>query len=572
MSKNDEVAQRFEEMADLLEAKDVDFKPRAYRRAAERIRDIGRPIEVIAGDGVEALTKFDDIGDAIASKIVEYLEEGRIEELEELKAEIPVDMDALLRVEGLGPKRIGTLYRSLGITDLEDLEAAAKAGDIQTVDGFGQKTETNILERIPFAKAAAKRHLLVDGMEAAEEIVAELSDDPSVIRCSIAGSIRRWRPTVGDVDLLVATESPTSVIETIEVSEAVETVLESGEQKARVRSPDGVSMDFRFVEASSFGAALQYFTGSQAHNVQLRRRAIDRDLTVNEYGVFTDDGTNVASETESAVYDAVDLPLIEPELREGRGEIEAAAAGALPDLIDVDDIRGDLHVHTTWSDGTVDIETMVEAAADIGHDFVAITDHAPGAGVRSDITVDIEDVYAQREAVMTVRSDATIRVFHGLEANIEPDGGIDLPDDLLQELDIVIASPHAALGQDTETATERLIAAIEHPQVDIIGHPTGRKLGQRPGLELDVEAIVQAAAVNDVALEVNSHPVRLDLEGGPVKRAVDAGVPVAINTDAHRPEELSLQRFGVHTARRGWAEASDCLNTLSPSRLDSWLE
>lgn len=571
MRRNEEVAQRLEEMADLLEAQDVEFKPRAYRRAAERIRDLGQPVEVLADAGEEALTDVEDVGGAIAAKIIEYLDTDQIEELEELKEELPVDMEALQRVEGLGPKRIGALYDALEITTLEELEAAAEAGHIQEVEGFGAKTESNILERIPFAKEAAKRHLLVYGVEVAEEILAELEADSAVKRCSVAGSIRRWLPTVGDVDLLVATEDPTAVRETIEASENVATILEAGESKARVRSKEGVSVDFRFVDAGSFGAALQYFTGSKDHNVQLRSRAIDRGLKINEYGVFTADDSRIAGDTEESMYEAVDLPYIEPELREARGEIEAAAADALPVLLEDEDIRGDLHMHTTWSDGATDIEGMVQAAADAGHDYVAITDHAPGAGVRGDITIDLDDIERQQAEIESVREGAPIRVYHGLETNIESDGSIDFPGELLSDLDVVIASPHAALSQDSETATERLVQAIEHPQVDIIGHPTGRKLGQRPGLDLDLGPVVQAAATHEVALEVNSHPVRLDLEGLGVKQAIEAGAPVVISTDAHRPGELSLIRFGVRTARRGWAEAADILNTRSPAELDAWL-
>ena len=572
MSRNEEIADQLELMADLLDAMDVEFKPRAYRRAAERLIELDRPVESIAAEGTDALEDLDDVGSAIAEKIVEYLETGSIAELEELKQELPVDMSALTRVEGLGPKRVGALYRALEITDLETLEAAAEAGEIQAVDGFGEKTEANILERIPFAKEAAKRHLLVYGMEVAESILTDLNEDPSVKRCSTAGSIRRWLPTVGDVDLLVATADPDSVITTIEASDTIDELLESGDRKARARSIDGVSVDFRFVHDADFGAALQYFTGSKDHNVQLRRRAIKRAMKINEYGVFTEDGTRIAGETEEEVYAAVDLPVMPPEIREGRGELEAAEAGELPTLVEPTDLRGDLHTHTDWSDGGASIDEMLKAAAAFGHEYLAITDHAPGAGVRSDITVPIDEIDAQRAAIEVAREAVDIEVLHGVEANIEADGSIDLPMELLESLDIVIASPHAALSQDSETATERLITAIEHPAVDLIGHPSGRKLGQRPGLDLDVEAIVEAAAREDVALEVNSHPVRLDMEGSAVRLAIDAGAPVVISTDAHRPTEYELIRFGVYTARRGWAETDDILNTRSWTELKAWLD
>ena len=570
MSRNDDVADRLEEMADRLEAQDVEFKPRAYRRAAERIRELDRPIEDVASTGTEALEALEDIGTAIAEKIVEYLESGEIAELEELKADLPVDMAGLTRVEGLGPKRVGVLYRALAITDLDELEAAAKAGAIQEVSGFGAKSEANILERIPFARQAAKRHLLVHGVEVAESVIDTLHGSEAVESCSVAGSIRRWLPTVGDVDLLVATTDPGAVLDRIQSSDAIEALLEAGERKARARSVSGVNVDFRFIDPSQFGAALQYFTGSKDHNVLVRRRAIDRGLKINEYGVFRGE-ERIAGETEADVYATVDLPLFEPEIRQGRGEIEAADAGSLPTLVDHPDIRGDLHVHTRWSDGVASIEEMATAAADRGYAYLAITDHAPGSGVRADITVSVDDLRRQRDDVVAAAESVDIELLHGIEANIEPDGSIDLPDDLLAELDLVVASPHAALTQDGATATERLITAIEHPYVDIIGHPTGRKLGQRPGLDLDLAAVAEAAAAADVALEVNSHPVRLDLEGSAVRRVIEAGGVVAVSTDAHRVDELRLVRFGVHTARRGWAEATDVINTWSLDRLVEWL-
>lgn len=560
MSTNTIVAARLDEFADLLEAKDVEFKPRAYRRAAEQVRDYPRPIEAVAAEGTDALTEIEGVGNAIAEKILEYLERGSIEELDELRDELPVDMDALTRVEGLGPKRVGALYRALNIRDLDDLARAAEAGRIQTVDGFGAKTEANIVERIPFARQAAERHLLSVARPIADDMLTRLGAIDAVIDSEVAGSIRRWLPTIGDVDILVATDRPKTVVDAIESFEFVAGVIEAGERKASIRTTEDVRVDFRFVERSSFGAALQYFTGSKDHNVQIRQRAIDRGWKVNEYGVFEGE-RRLAGSTEAEVYDALDLPWIPPEMREARGEVELAEADRLPALLEEGDIQGDLHMHSTWSDGGVTIAEMVAAAEATGYAYLAITDHATGPGVVADTGVPDDALLEQAADIDAARADADIEIFHGVEANISPDGDISVRDDVLDALDIVIASPHAALGQDRETATNRLLSAIEHPHVDIIGHPTGRKLGRRPGLPIDMERIAEAAAEAGVALEVNSHPIRLDLAGEAVHTAIEHDVSIVISTDAHVPQELDLMRYGVHTARRGWATAANVLNT-----------
>ncbi|MEF8851430.1 MAG: DNA polymerase/3'-5' exonuclease PolX [Haloarculaceae archaeon] len=568
MSRNDEVANRLEEFAALLEARDVEYKPRAYRQAAENVRDHPRAVEDLAAEGEDAVAEIDGVGDAIAAKVVEYVETGEIAELEDLREDLPVDMDALTRVEGVGPKTVGSLYEALGVRTLDDLQAAAENGEIREVSGFGAKTEENILENLEFAREAAQRELLGRARPRGEDVVAYLDEQSAVERVDLAGSLRRWKETIGDVDVLVGSENGAGVVDALTEWPAADSVIEAGDTKASVRS-EGIRVDLRVVAPEEFGAALQYFTGSKDHNVALRNRAIERDLKMNEYGTFdisaVEDpgvdqraGERVAGETEAGMYAALDLPLIPPELRENSGEIEAAAEGELPDLVAEDEIRGDLHVHTDWSDGSHSVAEMVEGAAAFGHDYVAITDHATGPGMVGGVGVPDEELREQVAAVREVAGDVDIEVFAGVEANIATDGSLSVADDLLADLDVVVASPHAALDGD---GTDRLVAAAEHPAVDVVGHPTGRYLNQRAGLDVDVERLATAAAAHGTALEVNADPRRLDLGGAAVRTTVEAGATIVVDTDAHGPHRYELVRYGVHTARRGWAETADVLNT-----------
>jgi len=568
MSRNDEVADLLEEFADLLEAQDVEYKPRAYRDAAENIRELSVAIEGLAADGQDAVAGIDGVGDAISSKVVEYFETGEIEELEQLRAELPVEMDALTRVEGVGPKTVGTLYEELGIQTLDDLEEAAEAGEIRDLYGFGAKTEQNILEGIEFAREAHERQLLARALPRADRVLDFLTGVDAVERVELAGSIRRRRPTVGDVDVLVGSADGEAVVEAFTGWEAPERVIEAGTGKASVRLED-VRVDLRVVAPAEFGAALQYFTGSKSHNVAVRNRAIERDLKVNEYGVFDISGVadpdagqrvgeRVAGPEEEGVYDALDMTWVPPELREDRGEVAAAAADELPDLVTHEAMRGDLHVHTTWSDGAATVAEMVEAAAAVGHEYVAITDHATGPGMVGGVGLDDAELREQLPAIREVGDDADIEVLAGVEANIGADGEISVGDDVLADLDLVVASPHAGLDGD---GTDRLVAAAEHPEVDIVGHPTGRQLNRRAGLTVDVEQLARRATEHDTTLEINANPWRLDLRGRAVQTAIDAGATVAIDTDAHAPAGYEHIRYGVDTARRGWAEADDILNT-----------
>lgn len=584
MSRNDELASRFEEFADLLEAQDVEYKPRSYRRAAENVRGYPEPIENLAANGEEAVKGIEGIGDAIAAKVVEYVETGEIEELEELRAELPVEMAALTNVEGIGPKTVGTLYRELGVRDLDDLAAAAENGEIRELSGFGEKTEANIRSGIAFARTAQERQPLGEVRPLGEDLLEYLDRVEEAGHCELGGSSRRWRATVGDLDVLCASDDAGTVVQAFTDWERADSVIEAGSAKASVRV-DGTRIDLRVVTPTEFGSALQYFTGSRDHNIALRNRAISRGLKINEYGVFdvseVDDpdasqrvGERIAGETDESVYEAVDLPFIPPELREDRGEIAAAVNGELPDLIAESDVRGDLHTHSAWSDGANSIAEMVRGAEAFGHEYVCLTDHASGPGIPGDTGLSDEELREQVGEVEAVReriadAGSDIEVLHGVEANVGSDGSISVADDLLAELDLVVASPHSALDGD---GTKRIIQAISHPEVDIIGHPTGRQLGRRPGMDLDVDRVADAAAEHGTALEVNANPRRLDLRGSAVQAAIETGATIVIDTDAHRPASYSLVRYGVHTARRGWAEASDVLNTWPYDDLKEFLD
>ncbi|WP_143420889.1 helix-hairpin-helix domain-containing protein, partial [Halorubrum halodurans] len=565
MSRNDEVAALLEEFADRLEATGVEYKPTAYRRAAENVREHPTPIEDLAADGEDAVSEVDRVGDAIAAKIVEYVETGEIAELEALREELPVEIGALTAIEGVGPKTVGTLYEALAITTLDEMEAAAEAGEIREVKGFGAKTEESIRENLPFARESQERTRLGDARPVADDALAYLADIEGVARVEVCGSIRRWKDTIGDIDLLVASDEREPVVDAFVDWPAADATIEAGTGKASVRA-DGTRVDLRIVADAEFGAALQYFTGSRAHNVAVRNRAIDRGLKLNEYGLFdvrdvADPdagrrvGERVAGETEAGVYDALEMAYVPPELREDTGEVAAAAAGELPDLVDSDDLRGDLHTHTDWSDGGFTIREMIAAAAERGHEYHAVTDHAAGPGVFGNVGLEAAEIADQAAAVAEAADavDADVEVLHGIEANIDADGGITTDDATLADLDVVVASPHAALDSDPDAATERLVRAVEHPEVDVLGHPTGRLINERRGLDPDMERVAAAAASEGVAIEVNANPARLDADGAAVRAAVEAGATVAVNTDAHAPRELDNARYGVHTARRGWA-------------------
>ncbi len=558
--KNREIARILYEMADLLEIKGEDFKPRAYRRAAINIESLGVDIEELYKKN--ELEKIPGVGKSIAEKIKEYIETGTIKKWEELKKEIPVDIESLSSVEGVGPKMIKVLYEKLGVKNIDDLERVAKQGRIRRLKGFGVKTEKKILEAIEFARKKYGRFILGYVLPEANQIVEFLK--PYVSRISLAGSIRRRKETIGDVDILAVSEEPERAMDMFTSMKGVETVFARGTTKSSVRV-NGIQVDLRIVEAESFGSALQYFTGSKEHNIALRKIAIKRGWKLNEYGLFEGD-KKIAGEKEEEIYKKLGMEWIPPELRENRGEIEAAMMHALPELIDYRDVKGDLHTHTKWSDGANSIEEMAIEAKKLGHEYIAITDHAGRLKVAG--SMDEEDIRKQAEEIERVRKKLDgIEIFHGVEANIMKDGSIDISNEVMKELDFVIASIHSAFRMDEKEMTARIIKAMENEYVKIIGHPTGRILMKRDAIKFDIDAVLNAAKDNNVVMEINAYPERLDLNDINVKLAIEHGVKLSIGTDSHNKEHLRYYELGVAVARRGWAEKKDIINSMDASSL-----
>jgi len=555
--KNELVARILFEIADLLVLDGVSFKPQAYRRAAETVASLHEPIEDLVADSRHAA--LPGVGGAIAKKIVEIVETGHLAYHDELKRKLPIDLYALTRVDGVGPKTARLLYETLGVRSLADLERAARNGEIRAVKGLGEKTETKILRGLDEARHVDGRILLGGACSLAQTLIDRLEATGVFERIAVAGSLRRGRETIGDLDLLAIAADPTTASDAFVGLPDVAEILAHGTKKSSVRLSDGVQVDLRIVPPASFGAAMQYFTGSKDHNVALRKRAVARGWKLNEYGLYDGDGRALAGGEEAGVYEALGLPFVLPELREDQGEIEAAGRGGLPDLVEIGDLRGDLHVHTDASDGRASLAEMVGAAQAGGLKYVAITDHALFSEVIRGLTAD--DLRRQIDEIdaLNERLDG-FRVLRGIEANIQPDGSLDVPEKLLDALDVVVASVHSHFRQSHETMTARLVRACESEFVDILGHPTGRKMGERPPVDADWDAVFEAAAAHGTAMEINANPIRLDLHADLVRRAIAAGARLAINTDAHVPEHFDFIHLGVVTARRGWATKDDVLN------------
>ena len=560
---NRKVAEILYEVADLLELEGVEFKPRAYRRAAQAVESCPVPIEDLVREG--RVTELPGVGKSIAEKIEEIVKTGKLRYHEELKKKLPVDLRALTQVEGVGPKTAKLLYEYLGVRNLDDLEKAAREGRIRTVPGLGPKVEEKILRGLAEARKTEKRVLLGYALPLAEGIRDKLKGSGLFKAVEIAGSLRRGKETIGDIDILGISDRPEEASDLFASLPDVEEVLAKGPKKTSVRLSDGIQVDLRIVPEESFGAALQYFTGSQAHNIRLRERAVSMGLKLNEYGVFRGK-ERVAGRTEEEVYGAVGLPWIPPELREDQGEIQAAEEGKLPKLIGLKEVRGDLHVHTHWSDGKGSIADMVEAARALGYEYIAIVDHFRFA--QAIPGMDPDDLVRQMEEIRELnRKLDGFRVLSGVEANILPDGSIDVPKEILRELDIVVAAVHTQMRMPKSQMTKRIIAAIENEDVDVIAHPSGRLIGERSPFEVDWEEVFRQAAKYGTALEINANPQRLDLCAEHIREAVEMGVKLVLGTDAHHPDHLRFMRYGVLTARRGWAEVEDILNTLPPAKL-----
>ena len=568
---NKDAADLLDAFADVLELRGANqFRVRAFRTASRRVDGLTVDLsELVASDSLETVQ---GIGKGIAGFLREFVTTGRVAEYEELRAEIPSGVFDMLRVPGLGPKTAATLYAKLQITSIDELEAAARANELAQVRSIGAKRQARLLRELQRFRERMARHLLGDVLPLAERLAAHVREAPGVAAATYAGSLRRMRETIGDLDILAAADDPDPVMRHFVEHEAIAEVLASGSTKTRALVANNLQVDLLVVPPASYGAALVYFTGSKEHNIELRHRALATGLSLNEWGLDeVETQARRSAPSEADVYGALGLPVIPPELRESRGEIAAAADGALPDLIELFDIRGEFHGHSLWSDGAASIAGMVESARVAGYAFIGITDHSGSLQVANGLSP--ERIRAQRAEIEQARAEfPEISVLHGSEVEILADGSLDYDDALLAELDVVVASIHSNFNQPRETMTARLIAAIRNPQVDVIGHPTGRMLGYRDGYDFDLDAVLTAAAETGTAMEINASPERLDLDDVMARRAMELGVPISINSDAHRPESYAYMRYGVATARRAWLTAGDVLNTMTPEALTAWLE
>jgi DNA polymerase (family 10) len=552
------IARILGEVADLLEIKSENpFKIRAYRNAAETVAHLGTPIASLSPEERRGIP---GIGKDLATRIGELIETGSSPYHQELLQEFPPSVLDLLRLQGVGPKTVALLYQGLGIHTLDDLEAAARDGRIRSLKGMGAKKEALILKALEERQRFAGRRLMAEGSEVASALAASLREHAPDAAITVVGSLRRGCETCGDLDF-VAAGAPPTLMETFTGYKLVERVLARGDTKSSVLLWGGFQADLRLVGREHLGAAMQYFTGSKAHNIALRDRAIGLGFKLNEYGLYrTDDGTVVAGADEESIYRALGLAWIPPELRENRGELEAAAAGTLPRLLAFEDLQGDLHMHTTATDGRADIETMARAAQAAGLRYIAITDHSQSLAMANGLDERRALAHAADVRAMNGRLDG-ITLLAGIECDIRSDGSMDLADDCLAQLDIVIASIHSAFTMDEAQMTDRVLRAIENPWVDVIGHPTGRLILKREGYKLGLDRIMHAAAAAGVALEINSQVDRLDLSDVHARMARERGVKIMIDSDAHSPAGLAALRFGAVTARRAWLEPADVLNT-----------
>ena len=582
MLTNREIADIFEKCANLLQLKGESIhRYLAYQRAAETIRELPRDLHAISAE--KGLVDLPNIGKTLAEKIDEMLTTGKLSFYEKLITEIPVGLIDIMNINGVGPKKAMLFYKELGVTTVEALKQAGEAGKLRNLAGMGEKSEKKVLEGIESLSRQTGRISIGIALPSAQAILTELLGLPNVLEGALAGSIRRGKPTIGDIDILIAVadmaHSPAIMTHFVNMPQ-VARILGQGETKSSIELHNGVQADLRVLVKEKWGTALNYFSGSKEHNVRMRQLALVKGLSLNEHayspvdgdGNINEDAPKIFCDTEEAVYTQVGLPFIAPELREDAGEIEAAQRGELPNLITINDIKGDLHMHTTYSDGIASVQQMAEEAYVRGLQYIVITDHSRSLGIANGLS--IERLLAQQAEVRQVDAlmAGKIRIFHGTEMDINADGGLDYPDDILAQLDFVIASLHVSLRQDRAQITQRLLNAIQNPHVDMIGHPTARYIPDREPVDADMDAVFESAKAHGKVLEINANPRRLDLDASYVRRAVDMGILLAINTDAHQPNHFDLMPYGIMTARRGWAEAKNVLNTRPVADFIQWME
>lgn len=567
---NDQISAMFREIADILDIKGENpFKVRAYRKAQDAIRGLSEDLEKIQAEG--RLLGIEGIGKGIAEKIDDLFATGHMSYYEEARSSIPVGLLDILNVPGLGPKKVKLVWDKLGISTLDQLDRAARSQQLRELPGMGAKSEANILNGIAIVQQGLERKTLGEATLLADEIIRAIEDVPGVKRLVPAGSLRRGRETIGDIDILAVADVSEDVMARFTSLDIVEEVLAHGPTKSSVRTHKGMQVDLRVVPDESFGAALHYFTGSKQHNIHMRSLAQKQSLKLNEYGVFDADDNSVAGAAEKDVFSALGMDYIPPEMREDTGEIEVALEHKIPRLLETSDIRGEVHAHSTYSDGHNTIEEMARAAQSRGYEYIVITDHSKSLTVANGL--DEKRLREQAEEIAEVNKKLKqFRVFHGTEVDILADGQLDLSDDALARLDFVIASVHSRFRQSEQTMTDRICTAIENPHIDAIGHPTGRLINRRPAYELDIERMLQAAAETGTALELNAHYMRLDLKDTHLRRARDLGVMICIGTDAHVTHEMDMFRYGVVTARRGWLEPENVLNTKPLKEFLAWLD
>jgi len=562
---NSDVERMFNELADLLDIEGANpFRVRAYRNGARAISGLTRSVSDLVQEG-EDLSRYQGIGKDLAQKIKEAVETGRLQSLDEAKERVDPALRTLMNIQGLGPKRIKALHEKLGITSAEGLRKAAQEGRIKSLSGFGAKTEQSILEELERFQGEEKRFSLAEVEDVAASLESFLEGIQGVDQVTVAGSYRRRKETVGDLDILVTAEKDSRATDHFVNHEDVVDVLSHGETRSSVVLRSGIQVDLRVVPEESYGAALHYFTGSKAHNIAVRKLGLDKGYKVNEYGVFEGD-RQVAGRTETEVYAAMGLAYMEPELREDRGEIQAALEGALPELLREEDLRGDLHAHTEATDGKGSLADMAEAALELGYEYLGITDHTQHLTMTGGL--DPDRLARQVEAIDEVNERMEgITLLKGTEVDILEDGSLDLPDWILERLDFCVCSVHSKFRLSRDKQTERVVRAMDNPNFTIFGHPSGRLLGSRSAYDIDMDRILKAALERGCLIEINSQPDRLDLTDTSCKAAKDMGVRMAISTDAHRTADLRLIRFGVSVARRGWLEPQDVVNTRSLSEL-----
>jgi DNA polymerase (family 10) len=570
MSTNARVSQVLYQIGEVLTIKEDRFRSRAFNTAAQRIVSLTEDVRKIRDRG--ELQEIPGVGKGIAAVIEEILETGESKVLEELEASLPPGIREMMRLEGIGPKTAVRLQKALGIASIGDLEKAAKGGEIRGLKGFGEKTEANILEAIEELRSRQDRFLLGAVLHIIEEIKSYMAESDAVLAVEVAGSARRRRDTVGDLDVLVSSLSPEAVSERFVSMPPVARILSHGPTRSTVVMENFLQVDLRVVPPESYGAALQYFTGSKDHNVKLRTIAVRAGYKLNEYGLFDrETEESVAGEDEEGIYRTLGMDLMPPELRENRGEIEVAIDGKLPNLVTMEDIRGDFHIHSTWSEGTASIESMAEKAISLGLEYLAICDHSKSLYIANGL--DEDRLQKQMKEIDGINEGLDgFTILKGTECDILSDGLMDLPDSILKDLDFVVGSVHSAFRQDIDTMTDRIIRAIHNENVDCIGHPTGRLIQRRRAYTVNLEKVFEAAAEQGVMMEINAYPERLDLDDVNCRAAIEQGITVAIGTDSHAPNQMEFMPLGVSVARRGWLEAKNVANTFSVGELRKLVE